>query len=378
MNINRIAVAAFFFVNGFFYGNWTSRIPEIQRFLGINNSVLGTLLFTMALGAIFSMPFSGFLTTRFGSRRITQVSGFLFCAMIAVLCLSENIWFVGAIFLLIGISNGAMDVAMNGQAVYVERSIGKAIMSSFHAMFSIGMAIGAAVGAGFSKLEINLLTHFGIVSALGTLTLLWAAQHLMEDAPSETQNNKESPHFQLPTKAILPLGIIAFCCMTGEGSMSDWSANYLKNIVGTNDYTAAFGVAIFSGAMTIGRVFGDYFTEKFGKRKVLFIESILAMLGLAIAIAFPNLIATFLGFFLVGLGLSTIVPIVYSTAGNTEGISPSVGIAMATTIGYAGFFIGPPIIGFLADTFDLRVGLGFSLLLFVAMALLVGRLKRLT
>ncbi len=376
MNINRLAVAIFFFINGFFYGNWTSRIPEIQRFLNINNSVLGTLLFTMALGAILSMPFSGFLTTRFGSKRITQVTGFLFCTMIALLCLVQNIWFVGAIFLLLGISNGSMDVSMNGQAVYVERTMGKAIMSSFHAMFSIGMAIGASVGAGFSKLEISLLTHFWTVAALGAMALLWAAQHLVEDAPNEAKKEEEGSHFQLPTKAILPLGIIAFCCMTGEGTMSDWTANYLKNIVGTNDYTAAFGVAVFSGAMTIGRIFGDYFTEKFGKRNVLLIESILAMSGLALAIAFPNLIAAFVGFFLIGLGLSTIVPIVYSTAGNTEGVAPSVGIAMATTIGYAGFFVGPPVIGFLADMFDLRVGLGFTLLLFVAMALLVGRLKK--
>ncbi len=375
MNLNRLAVAAFFFINGFFYGNWTARIPEIQRLLNINNSVLGTLLFTMALGAIIAMPFSGFLTTRFGSKRITQFSGFMFCAMIALLCMWQNIWVVGAIFLTIGIANGSMDVAMNGQAVYVERAMSKVIMSSFHAMFSIGMVVGAALGAGFSNLEISLLSHFWIAAAVGGLALLWASQHLVEDTPNESKN-EESSHFVLPTKAILPLGIIAFCCMTGEGTMADWSANFLKNIVGTTDYIAAFGVATFSAAMTVGRIFGDYFTEKLGKRKLLFVESILAFTGLAIAIAIPSLTTAFLGFFLVGLGLSTIVPIVYSTAGNTEGVAPSVGIAMATTIGYSGFFIGPPVIGFLADMFNLRVGLSFTLLLFAFMALLVSRLKK--
>nr|MCU0324560.1 MFS transporter [Spirosomataceae bacterium] len=142
--------------------------------------------------------------------------------------------------------------------------------------------------------------------------------------------------------------------------------------------TEAFGAIAFGAfgvAMTIGRIFGDYFTLKLGKRKLLIFDSALSVVGLTIVLSFSSEWLALVGFFLVGLGLSTVVPIVYSTAGNTEGVIPSVGIAMATTIGYAGFFVGPPTIGFLADTFGLRIGLGFSLALFLIMLLLVSRIK---
>lgn len=244
-------------------------------------------------------------------------------------------------------------------------------MSSFHGVFSIGMALGAGSGALFAKLDVSLPFHLLGISGLCLMLIVWASQHLVKDEHTDSPTTEGGGKFQLPTKAILPLGIIAFCGMTGEGSIADWSAIYMNKTVGMSEAFSALAFGSFATAMTIGRISGDYFITHFGKRKVLIYSSLLAFLGLSLAIAFPSAYPVLIGFFSVGLGLANVVPIIYSTAGNTEGVSPSVGIAMATTIGYSGFFIGPPVIGYLSDIFSLQIGLVFTLILFIIMFFLV-------
>lgn len=368
--INRIAVSTFFFINGFLYANWTARLPELQRFFGLNNAQLGSVLFCIALGSMVAMPFAGWLGSKFGSDAIVKVTALLFCVSIPLVAISQNEWLIRLCFFFLGAASGSMDVTMNGQAVLVERLWGKVIFSSFHAVFSIGMAIGAAVGGVFSNFQIPLQTHLTILAALGTFPIIWASTKLIKDKPEVAEQvvSEEKTDKFLALKTILPFGIIAFCCMTGEGSMVDWSAIFMNKVVGQSEVLSAWAFGTFGVAMTIGRVFGDYFTLKLGKQKLMLIDALLSMAGLGIALAFVSVWSTFVGFFLVGLGLSTIVPIVFSSAGNLKNISPSAGISMATSIGYTGFFIGPPTIGYLAEAFDLRVGLGFVLFLFVLMA----------
>ncbi len=377
MKIKRISVAAFFFVNGFLYANWTSRIPELQAFFELSNSQLGTLLFVHAAGALFAMPLSGWLVTRFGSMTINRVAAVLFCIIISLLTAFPNVWIASIFFLLLGAASGATDISMNGQAVFVERAYAKPIMSSFHAVFSIGMALGAASGALFTHLKWLLFPHLLLVAILGTIVAIIAGFNLINDTPSlSKQKDRKKKGLILPTKAVLPLGIIAFCGMTGEGSMADWSALFMNKVVGTTEFFGAIAFGTFATAMTLGRIFGDYFTQKLGKQKLMLFDCLLAISGLFIALFFASTYFTLVGFFLVGLGLATIVPIVYSTAGNIKGVEPSVGIAMATTIGYTGFFVGPPTIGFLADHFGLRIALCFTLGLFFMMLLFVFNLQR--
>lgn len=370
LTINRIAVSTFFFVNGFLYANWTSRLPELQRFFGINNAELGSVLFCIALGSIVSMPLAGWLGGKFGSDAIVKVSALLFCVAIPLVAISQNQWTIRLCFFFLGAASGSMDVTMNGQAVLVERLWGKVIFSSFHAVFSIGMAIGAAVGGVFSSFQVPLQSHLVVIGTFGLLLCVWASTKLIKDTPTanETIVSEGKTDKFLAFKTILPFGIIAFCCMTGEGSMVDWSAIFMNKVVGQSEVLSAWVFGTFGVAMTIGRVFGDYFTLKFGKQKLMLIDALLSILGLGITLAFVSVWSTFVGFFLVGLGLSTIVPIVFSSAGNLRNISPSAGISMATSIGYTGFFIGPPTIGYLAEAFGLRIGLGFVLFLFVLMA----------
>jgi len=368
LTITRLAVAVFFFINGFTYANWVARIPEVQQRYGFDNATLGAALLCAAVGALLAMPFTGVLTVRFGSRVLTMAAGLIFCVAVPFISFLTTFWPLAFLFFLIGAISGALDVAMNAQAVLLEKRWQKPIMSSFHAVFSVGTAIGAGSGALFARGQVGLSVHFWVVAALGIFAVLWAMAKLPLDDPR--QDTANAPTFQLPTKAILPLGLIAFCGMMGEGSMADWSALYMNKTVGQTQSISALAFGAFATAMTIGRLLGDYFTEKWGEWRMLLGSSVVSFMGLLLLIAVPQIGAVMVGFFLTGVGLAVVVPIVYSAAGNTAGVSPSVGIAMATTIGYAGFFVGPPSIGYLADVFSLRWALFFPLSLFVLMFIL--------
>ncbi len=371
--ISRVAVSTFFFVNGFLYANWTSRLPELQRFYVINDAQLGAMLFCIALGSIVAMPLAGWMGHRFGSARLVTVVSILYCLAIPLVAYSRDEWVIRLCFFFLGAANGSMDVAMNGQAVLVERRWGSMIFSSFHAVFSIGMALGALCGGIFSDWGIGLSAHLGSLAIIGGVFIGWASTRLLpeplvEIGESDTGKPGTKRHVIL---LILPFGLIAFCCMTGEGSMVDWSALFVNKVVGQSEKISAWAFGSFGVAMTVGRLYGDKVIERYGKFRVLQMEALLAILGMVIVIVFSATWSSFVGFFMIGLGLAVIVPIVFSSAGNVHGVSPSVGISMATSIGYAGFFIGPPVIGYLGEMKDLRLGFGFVLFLFVLMYLLI-------
>lgn len=232
------------------------------------------------------------------------------------------------------------------------------------------MAVGAGTGALFSKSQTDLKIHFIVVAAISGLALVWASRYLIKSKPESSGKEKT---FVLPTRLIAPLGFIAFCGMLSEGSVGDWSAIFMNKIVGATESFSALAFGAFAAGMTTGRFTGDYFTMHYGKKKLLIADGLLAITGLAIVLGFASVWSTFLGFFLAGLGLATVVPVIYTTAGNAPGVSPSVGIAMATTIGYSGFFVGPPVIGYLSDSFGLRIGMTFPLVLLVLMVVIIAR-----
>lgn len=329
---------------------------------------MGLVLLSASFGALFAMPFTGWLITQNGSKRITQLSGFALMFIVPIFTLSPNAIVLTSIFFVVGLITGTMDVAMNAQAVVVEKQIKKPIMSFFHAMFSLGMTAGAGCGSLFIKLEQSLLVHFSIVCLIALVLLLISFQFLVDDEVKD--EDKPTSVFQLPEAALVGIGVIAFCCMLGEGAMADWSTNYMLNTVNIEKAAAPFGLIAFSGAMMIGRFTGDIARKKVGDTNLLHWGSLLACMGLALTIFFPFPIFAIAGMLLVGLGLSTIVPIAYSQAGNYPGLAAGVGIGMVTTIGYAGFLFGPPIIGFIADWYSLRTAFYFILALFVIMSFL--------
>jgi fucose permease len=268
------------------------------------------------------------------------------------------------LFFIMGITAGMLDVSMNAQAVMVEKAKGKPIMTSFHALFSIGMALGAACGSLFIGLNTTLFTHLLVITVASLTASLFARFHLIQDKP---QGETDGPAFRLPSAALLGIGVIAFCSMLGEGAMADWSTNYMENISKATKAIAPLGLAAFALAMTMGRIIGDSARTKYGDKRLMVVCGVIASSGLVLSILIVQPAIVMIGFFLVGAGLSVIVPIAYSIAGNSPGISPGVGLAMVTTVGYAGFLFGPPIIGFLADWQTLRLALLFVVVLFLVM-----------
>lgn len=369
----RIAVKLIFFINGFVHANLAARFPRIQEIFSIDNGTLGIVLLSSSVGALIAMPFTGWLIIRNGSRRITIAAVFLYCLSVPLMPVMPDVFGLAFIFFIMGITAGMLDVSMNAQAVMVERQHSKPIMTSFHALFSIGMVAGAGCGALFVKLETTLFLHLSVIIALGLLGAAWARYHLIHDKPQEKIH--EEPAFRLPNSAMVSIGVIAFCCMLGEGAMADWSTNYMEKIAGASKALAPIGLSSFALAMTIGRFFGDSARIKFGDRTLMIYLGLISTLGLTVTLLFIHPFAVIAGLFITGLGLSSIVPIAYSIAGNTKNLSPGVGLAMVTTVGYSGFLFGPPIIGFVADWQSLRLALGAVAVLFVVMTLLSVRYK---
>jgi MFS family permease len=365
---SRLAVKVIFFLNGFAHANYMARLPRIQEQFQIDNSLVGLTLLASSVGALFAMPFTGWLIIRNGSRKIGITSVIAYCCLVPFIPLMPSLAGLLFLFLLLGISAGMLDVSMNSQAVMVEQQLGKPIMTSFHALFSIGMMLGALAGSFFTKIGVGLFPHFAIISTLCLVPIFLSIKYLVNDKP-EVKKTSE-PLFRLPNTAMVSIGLIAFCSMLGEGTMADWSTNYLELIAKADPALAPIGLSAFALAMTIGRVLGDGARVKFGDRVLMILCGVISTTGLCFALIVNNPYLVIVGLFIVGLGLSVIVPIAYSIAGNSKDLPPGVGLAMVTTVGYSGFLFGPPIIGFLADWQNLRYALILVVVLFLLMTIL--------
>jgi MFS family permease len=366
---NRIAVNLSFFINGFIYANWASRLPRIQELYDANKLLIGVVLFALALGAVVAMPFTGWIIIRNGSRKITLIALILYCAAVPLIPLMPERMVLTVLYFFMGIVTGVLDVAMNAQAVMVEQQYKKPIMTSFHAFFSIGMALGAGCGALFASTNLSLFEHFSIVVFICLGAVIWVRYNLVHDKPLPDVVH-DGPLFRLPNAALVNIGIIAFCCMLGEGSMADWSVKYMEEVVHSDKTLAPFALTAFAAAMTVGRIFGDHVRASIGDPRLIVLGGIISTIGVAIVVFFPFEYSVITGCFFVGLGLSSIVPVTYSIAGNTKDLPSGVGLAMVTTVGYSGFLLGPPLIGFISEWKNLRFGLFVVLLLFLFMSIL--------
>ncbi len=373
MSPSRIAVKLIFFINGFVHANLAARFPRVQELFDIDNGTLGFVLLSSSVGALIAMPFTGWLIIRNGSRRITIFSVFLYCIFVPLVPIMPSVFGLVLLFFIMGLTAGMLDVSMNSQAVMVEKIHEKPIMTSFHALFSIGMVAGAFCGALFVKIETTLFVHLAVIVAMSVAGAAWARYHLIHDKPAEKEI--DGPAFRLPNAAMVSIGVIAFCCMLGEGAMADWSTNYMENIAMASPALAPLGLSAFALAMTIGRFFGDGARIKFGDRKLMVLCGLISTLGIALTLLFNHPYSVISGLFIIGIGLSSIVPIAYSIAGNSKNLPPGVGLAMVTTVGYSGFLFGPPIIGLLANWQSLRIALMVVAFLFVIMTFLSARYK---
>lgn len=369
----RLAVASLFFVNGMLFATWVSRIPAIEQQRGLSHATLGLALLLLAFGAMISMPVAGALCVRFGSAKVCGIGILAYCAFLPLVSLAGDAWVFALCLFLFGIAHGSVDVAMNAQAVQVERKYRRPIMSSFHALFSIGGLSGAASGGLIAALGWKPPMHFFVVAvAMGILSVI-ALPHLLPTVEARTAGART---FALPSRALIGVGVIALCIMMGEGAMADWSAVYLHRIVQTSEGVAALGYAAFSIAMATGRIVGDRVIARFGPENLVRAGGGLAAAGLLVALLMPSPVFVLAGLACVGAGFATIVPMAFSAAGNARDVSPGVAIASVTTMGYLGFLLGPPLIGFLAQGVGLRMALGVIVLTSVFPILLRSALRR--
>jgi MFS family permease len=353
----RWAVRALFFMNGALFATWASRIPAVQSALHLTNGQLGLALLAMALGAVVAMPVAGAMSARVGSGWVCRVMAVLYCLALPGLALAPNLPVLAVCLFCFGAVHGGLDVAMNAQAVAVEKRFGRSIMSSFHALWSLGGMVGAGIGGLVAGAALSPVAHFFAASlVLGAMAV--ASFGALETEGGSASTRDRVPLFALPSGGLVALGGIAFCIMIGEGAMADWSAVYLRSGVGTGESMASAGYAAFSISMAAGRFLGDTLAARFGPVALVRVGGLIAAFGMAFGLLSGGAVTALIGFACVGIGFSTVVPMVFSAAGNTPGVSAGVALASVTTLGYAGFLIGPPSIGFIAQLCGLKLGLG--------------------
>jgi len=354
-NKPRLAVLLAFFTNGALMATWVSRVPAIQSNLGLGESALGLLLFGLSAGMLTALFLAGGLIARFGSSKITLACALMSCIILPFLAIGSKPIVLFVILFVFGGGLGVMDVAMNEQAVLVERKAKRPLMSSFHAGYSIGGVAGALMGAGMAAIPgLSMFPHFTIAAVIFSGVIIFSFPHLL---PTEGGIGEKEIMFCLPERALWMLGAIAFCSAIGEGTVASWGAVYLMQVLNTNAAFAALGFAAFSLTMTVGRLFGDFLSRKWGIVLIVRVGGLIAALGIFAAAFTDDPMIAIAGFAAVGMGLSNIIPLLFGAAGNLQDISPGTGIAGVATIGYAGFLVGPPLIGLVAEETSMRTAL---------------------
>ncbi len=364
------AALAAFFSAGALMATWVARIPAIQARLELSEGELGMVLLGLSIGVITALSLTGGLIARFSSRKVTLIGGLGMCAALPLLALAAHPVLLFAALLVFGGMLSSMDVAMNEQAVLVERNARRALMSSFHASYSIGALFGSLAGAGMASLpKMTLLLHFASIALLFAVILIAIYPKMI---PTSTETTGRKVVFQFPMRALWALGAIAFCSAMSEIAMADWSGVYLTHVLKTDTAFAALGYASFSLTMTAGRLLGDALTRVQKPAAIVRMGGLVAVAGLALLVFTSSPVLAIAGFAAVGLGLSNIIPLVYSAAGNIPGIAPATGIAGVANIGYLGSLVGPLAIGFVADETSLRVSFALVALL-AAMLVFLAR-----
>ncbi len=347
----KLGVVLLFLIHGLTEATWVSRIPQIQERLHAQTGPFGLALLGSAAGAMLSMPFTGWILARAEGRRILIAASILFSGILPLMGVVNSIPALLSVLVLYGMAGGAMDIAMNAFGSVVDRESAMPVMSFFHGMFSAGGMVGAMIGVFVVRSGISIETHFLVAAGLLILAVVGAST-LFPETPPEVR--KETANgFRLPPAALLSLGVLAFCILFGERAMADWTGIYLVQR-GASDSYAAAGFASFSAAMTAGRFSGDRLIHRFGPAVILRAGSGIATLGLVVSLLLGTPWAGLLGFAAVGAGFSVVVPILYRGAGAVSGIGPGAAIATVSTMGYLGFFVGPPLVGFIAQAVSLR------------------------
>ena len=353
-----------FFITGFSISAWAPLVPYARDRLGLDDAGLGLLLLCLGIGSILSMPLAGALTVRYGCRRIILTVGSIACLCLPLLATLTQIPLMVATLFIYGASMGALGCVTNIQAIIVERASGKTMMSGFHGLFSCGGIVGAA--------GVSALLSLGVWPWLTmTLVALFIVLAMYKAGPNLLGYGSEAggPAFAIPHGVVLFIGLMCFTVFLTEGAMLDWSAVFLSTQSGVEPSYAGFGYAVFALAMAIGRLCGDPIVRRLGVHRIILFGGLCAAVGMAVATLVEHWQAALVGYALVGLGCSNIVPVFYSAVGRQKTMPENVAVPAITTLGYIGILMGPAGIGFVAHLSSLGAAFLIIALMLLGVAL---------
>ncbi len=349
----RIALGAMFFFMGICFASWAARIPDIQAKFQLSEGELGTLLLCLPIGSLLGLPIAGWSVHHYGSRIVILICSFAYALTLPLIGLAPSVWIIVPVLASFGLLGNIMNISLNTQALGLEDQLGKSILASFHGLWSMAGFTGAGLGAGMIFLQFSPAAHYGVVALLSVVIILFSQKYVIKDKRDDAEAG--GLVLKKPDQLLLRVGVIAFLGMMAEGCMFDWSGVYFKKIVEAEPALVSVGYVCFMGAMAAGRFVTDKATNRYGRLPVLQVSGVLIFMGLVLAVLFPNLYSAAFGFLLVGFGVASIVPVAYGIAGRSKLYSPSVALALVSTLSFFGFLIGPPVIGFIAELLSLKV-----------------------
>lgn len=349
----RIALGAMFFFMGICFASWAARIPDIQAKFQLSEGELGTLLLCLPIGSLLGLPIAGWSVHHYGSRIVILICSFAYALTLPLIGLAPSVWIIVPVLASFGLLGNIMNISLNTQALGLEDQLGKSILASFHGLWSMAGFTGAGLGAGMIFLQFSPAAHYGVVALISVVIILFSQKYVIKDKRDDAEAG--GLVLKKPDQLLLRVGVIAFLGMMAEGCMFDWSGVYFKKIVEAEPALVSVGYVCFMGAMAAGRFVTDKATNRYGRLPVLQVSGVLIFMGLVLAVLFPNLYSAAFGFLLVGFGVASIVPVAYGIAGRSKLYSPSVALALVSTLSFFGFLIGPPVIGFIAELLSLKV-----------------------
>ncbi|GHE97231.1 MFS transporter [Amycolatopsis deserti] len=350
----RRAVSVVFAVCGAAFGTWLARVPAVQDRLALTTGQLAAGLFGLAAGSVVALLLAGAVITRIGSRAAAIVGAAVLCGGLPLVAVAPSVPAFVAALVVLGVGNSTLDVAMNAHATRVEDGYGRPVFAGFHAFWNIGGLAGSGADALMETWHVPVTVHFPVAGGVLLAVGLWAVRTGFLRGPDRGQGG---PAFAWPGRALVPLGVIAFCGFVAEGAVNSWGAVYLSEVTAAGPAVASLGYFAFSVTMIVVRLGADRIVARAGAISFLRLASGVAVGGFAVVLAALGPVVGVLGFALVGAGVAGIVPVAWSVAGRRWPDAPGRAVAAVAACGYAGFLIEPVVIGVVAGWAGLRWGL---------------------
>lgn len=363
----RVSISLFFFFYGFVFATWASRIPNIQQQLHLTETTLGAVLLSMPVGSFLTLPFSGYFTSKLGSRRVVIAASLIYALLLLCIGYAPNVLILTISLFLFGSAGNMFNVSVNTQALALEKLYQRIIISSFHGMWSVAGLLAASLGTYLIGIAFPVHQHFAIVSIVSAAAFLICSRYLLQEKGIPVQRRSL---FTKPDRAFWGLGAIAFCSMICQGAMFDWSGIYFKKVLAVEPALIGVGYTAFMIAMTFVRFITDWLTFHYGLRKIIVACGVCTTTGLLLNVLLPSFWPATIGMLLVGVGVSPGVPLVFSAASKSKVMQPSVAIATVSSIGMIGLLIGPPVIGFIAGLTSLKIS--FAILSLFGVSIIVA------